>query len=120
MTGANGVFAFSEIGYDYGMGKTLRGRQLRDAYRFTGFFPAAIVRGAFGDPLVRVLTLRRRQKNSLWDLWAGAPRFLRSEALSGSRLVVWGAPHLFGGARAPGRLPELRQGETRRTGLVGR
>ena len=44
------------------MGKILRGRQLRDAYRFTGFVPAAIVRGAFGDPLARVLTLRRRQK----------------------------------------------------------
>src|ERR1035438_5096359 len=44
------------------MGKTLRSRQLRDAYRFTGFVPAAIVRGAFGDPLARVLTLRRRQK----------------------------------------------------------
>ena len=44
------------------MAKALGGRQLRDAYRFTGFVPAAIVRGAFGDPLVRVLTLRRRQK----------------------------------------------------------
>ncbi len=62
LTGEKWVFAFAEIGYDYGMGKTLRGRQLRDAYRFTGFVPAAIVRGAFGDPLARVLTLRRRQK----------------------------------------------------------
>jgi hypothetical protein len=51
-----------QIGYDCGMGKTVRGRQLRDAYRFTGFVPAATVRGVFGDPLVRVLTLRRRQK----------------------------------------------------------
>jgi len=44
------------------MPKSLRGRQLRDAYRFAGFVPAATVRGVFGDPLVRVLTLRRRQK----------------------------------------------------------
>jgi len=44
------------------MPKSLRGRQLRDAYRFAGFVPAATVRGVFGDPLVRVVTLRRRQK----------------------------------------------------------
>jgi len=44
------------------MGKTVRGRQLRDAYRFPGFVPAATVRGVFGDPLARVVTLRRRQK----------------------------------------------------------
>jgi len=44
------------------MPKSLRGPELRDAYRFAGFVPAAIVRGVFGDPQVRVLTLRRRQK----------------------------------------------------------
>jgi len=44
------------------MSKLLHGRELRDAYRFAGFVPAATVRGVFGKPLVRLLTLRRRQK----------------------------------------------------------
>ena len=44
------------------MAKSCRGHRLRDAYRLPGFVPAAIVSGVFGDPLVRVLTLRRHQK----------------------------------------------------------
>jgi len=44
------------------MPKLSRGRYLRDAYKFAGFFPASAVRGVFGAPQVRVLTLRRRQK----------------------------------------------------------
>jgi hypothetical protein len=44
------------------MPKLSRGRRLRDAYRFAGFIPAITVHGVFGDPLVRVLALRRRQK----------------------------------------------------------
>jgi hypothetical protein len=62
LTGENGILAFVEIGYDCAMSKLLRARQLRDAYRFAGFVPAATVRGVFGKPQVRVLTLRRRQK----------------------------------------------------------
>jgi hypothetical protein len=41
------------------MRKTLR---LRDAYRFPGFRPEAIVRGIFGDPKARIVSLRRRRK----------------------------------------------------------
>jgi hypothetical protein len=44
------------------MPKLSRGRQLREAYRFAGFFTASTVHGVFGNPLVRVLALRRRQK----------------------------------------------------------
>jgi hypothetical protein len=44
------------------MPKLLRGRRLEEAYRFAGFFPASTVYGVFGNPLVRVLALRRRQK----------------------------------------------------------
>jgi hypothetical protein len=44
------------------MPKYSRGPQLRDAYRFAGFSPTSTVYGVFGNPLVRVLTLRRRQK----------------------------------------------------------
>jgi hypothetical protein len=44
------------------MPKSSRGRLLRDAYKFAGFFPASRVFGVFGNPQVRVLNLRRRQK----------------------------------------------------------
>ena len=44
------------------MPRSLRERQLRDAYRFPGFFSASTVYAVFGDPRVRVLTLHRRQK----------------------------------------------------------
>ena len=36
--------------------------RLPDTYRFPGFCPKAIVRGIFGDPLARIVTLRRRRK----------------------------------------------------------
>src|ERR1035437_3692831 len=60
------------------------------------------------------------KKNSLWNLFALAPELLRSETLSGARLVLWRAPHLSGVTRAPRRLSELRQGKTREAGLVSR
>jgi hypothetical protein len=41
------------------MQKPLR---LPDAYRFPGFRPEPIVRGFFGDPKARIVSLRRRQK----------------------------------------------------------
>jgi hypothetical protein len=36
--------------------------RLPDTYRFPGFRPAAIVRGIFGDPKARIVTLLRRRK----------------------------------------------------------
>jgi len=36
--------------------------RLPDTYRFPGFCPAAIVRGIFGDPKARVVSLHRRRK----------------------------------------------------------
>ena len=36
--------------------------RLPDTYRFPGFRPLAIVRGIFGDPKVRLVTLQRRRK----------------------------------------------------------
>lgn len=36
--------------------------RLPDTYRFPGFQPVALVRGIFGDPLARIVTLRRRRK----------------------------------------------------------
>src|SRR5271165_3746839 len=102
------------------MPKSLRERQLRDAYRFRGFYPASTVYGVFGNPLVRVLALRRRKKNSLWNVFALAPELLRSETLFGARLVLWRASHLSGVTRAPRRLSELRQGKTREASVVSR
>ena len=39
-----------------------RQRRLQDAYRFAGFRPLAAIRGVFGDPKARVITLVRRSK----------------------------------------------------------
>ena len=39
-----------------------RRKRLLDAYRFTGFRPLEQVRGIFGDPKARVITLVRRSK----------------------------------------------------------
>ena len=37
-------------------------KRLLDAYQFAGFRPQAKVRGIFGDPKARVITLSRRSK----------------------------------------------------------
>ena len=59
------------------MPKLLRARQLRDTYRFGGFLPAPSVRGVFGAPKVRVLTLCRRQKKQRVEYVAdGTPAFM--------------------------------------------
>jgi hypothetical protein len=41
---------------------TRRKRRLWDAYTFPGFRPQPTVRGVFGDPKARVITLVRRSK----------------------------------------------------------
>jgi hypothetical protein len=41
---------------------TKRPRRLLDAYRFPGLRPQATVKGVFGDPKARVITLVRRGK----------------------------------------------------------
>jgi len=50
-------------------------RQLNEEYRFPGFQPSHTVKGIFGDPKARVITLRRRSKKqpvavaveNMWD-----------------------------------------------------
>lgn len=37
-------------------------RRLLDAYWFPGFRPLAMVRGLFGDPKARIVSLQRRRK----------------------------------------------------------
>jgi uncharacterized protein (UPF0261 family) len=51
-----------QIGYDLVMLKSPLRRKLRDAYYFPGFVPGLLVRGVFGNPLARVVSLVRRQK----------------------------------------------------------
>jgi len=40
-------------------------RELRDEYRFPGFYPETEIQGIFGDPRARIITLKRRQKKQL-------------------------------------------------------
>ena len=44
------------------MAKLRLRRNLREAYRFPGFVPARSIRGVFGNPQARVVSLKRRQK----------------------------------------------------------
>src|SRR6516164_3072958 len=53
-----------------------RSRRLWDTYVFPGFRPEQTVRGIFGDPKARVITLKRRSKKQLVDVavafrWGG-------------------------------------------------
>jgi len=44
------------------MSTSTKPKGLLDAYRFPGFRPKARLRGVFGDPKARVVTLARRSK----------------------------------------------------------
>lgn len=50
---------------------TKRPRRLLDAYRFPGFRPQATVKGVFGNPKARVITLVRRGKKPSAGVVAG-------------------------------------------------
>jgi len=39
-----------------------KAKRLLDEYRFPGFHPAVKIKGKFGDPKARIITLKRRQK----------------------------------------------------------
>lgn len=45
--------------------KTERQRRLSDAYSFAGFRAKATVRGVFGDPDVRIISVQRRSKKGV-------------------------------------------------------
>jgi hypothetical protein len=44
------------------MARSTRKKRLLDAYRFRGFRPLDEIKGVFGDPHARVVTLTRRSK----------------------------------------------------------
>jgi len=66
-----------------------RSQRLLDAYRFPGFRPQATVKGVFGDPKARVVTLVRREKNSLRVLWPHAVGLVRPQAPADPRPILW-------------------------------
>ena len=83
--GENEVFDVRQIGYDFSMPKLRLRRNLRDAYRFPGFVPAMIIRGVFGNPQARVVSLQCRQKNETRSVESSK----RSEAYRVSRKPLW-------------------------------
>jgi hypothetical protein len=44
------------------MSKWRKAKQLKDSYRFCGFYPSTTVIGVFGDHKARVVQLTRREK----------------------------------------------------------
>ena len=82
-----------------------RARRLWDAYVFPGFRPHPTVRGIFGDPQARMITLVRRSKNALRLLWARAVGLVRPTSSLGSRSVVRRPAHLPGVRGPAGALP---------------
>src|SRR5215211_9345944 len=62
--------------HDFTMATSRQRKRLLDAYRFPGLRPLEEVRGVFGDPKARVITLVRRSKkrsarNVVERTWAG-------------------------------------------------
>ena len=54
------------------MAKPVKRRSLRDSYLFEGFTPSVTVKGMFGDPVARVITLKRRSKKRCVALAVGS------------------------------------------------
>jgi hypothetical protein len=66
-----------------------RQRRLWDTYMFPGFRPQPTVRGVFGDPKARIITLARRaKKNGLRVLRANSFGLVRPAYTAGSRSAV--------------------------------
>jgi hypothetical protein len=92
---------------DFCMRKPLR---LPDTYRFPGFCPEPIVRGLFGDPKARIVSLRRRRKKRPVALVASPFEAFTTASLDGSatcpvatRACTWRSK--FDGCTAPGAQP---------------
>lgn len=71
------------------MPKTNKQHRLLDTYAYPGFRPQAAVKGVFGDPKVRIVTLCRREKKGLRLLRALAPYVARPQDQTRARSVVW-------------------------------
>src|ERR1019366_480824 len=100
--------------------KTPRRRRLVDAYAFPGFRAGGGMRGRFGDPQMRIVTLARRAKKRARHLWDDASQLLRSHTPPGARSVERTVSHLPRFGSAPGSLPPVCRGEARAAGVSGR
>src|SRR5215469_3377125 len=99
---------------------TKRTRRLGDTYAFEGLRPSPIVRGVFGDPKARVISLVRRSKKRCvaaagkcieFGTTAESARFEICHAAI--RGCTWSSRY------APGALSKLWQSEARATGVFG-
>jgi hypothetical protein len=89
------------------MGKN---RKLLDEYRYPGFRPMAKIKGVFGDPKARVITLRRSQKKRY-----AAVAVQCIEAITTRRRGAYGIMH----AEMPEYICKCKCGESNARG-VGR
>src|SRR5215216_1701300 len=100
---------------------TKRKRRLWDAYAFPGFRPLPTVRGVFGDPKARVITLRRRSKKRVVGRVVEYTGVGTTDARAmGPGPCLRRPAHLLRSGSAARVLPALRQGEARTAGLPGR
>src|SRR5215471_7019210 len=96
-----------------------RERRLWDTYAFGGFRVQPTVRGVFGDPKARLVSLVRRSKNSMRELHKGTTGLVRPKNPLGARPAVWGYADVPGVRNSPGILSKLRQSEAGAAGVFG-
>src|SRR6266571_5583410 len=97
-----------------------RSRRLWDTYSFPGFRPEPTVRGIFGDPKARVITLKRRsKKNGMRVLRSRADGLVRPQGPPGTRSVLRRHADISGIGGAAPRLSRLWQGEAGAARLSG-
>src|SRR5674476_1242071 len=89
-----------------------RQRRLWDTYTFPGFRPQPTVRGVFGDPKARIITLARRAKNTHSDT------FIVSFSHHGGGLEA-NAPAEAPGSRSPRRAIRSNVGVTMGCAVLG-
>src|SRR2546425_12491304 len=76
-----------------------RQRRLWDTYSFPGFRPQPTVRGVFGDPKARVITLVRRSKKQPAAVAAGCNRVGTTARRGGGAVCRAGEPASFSRSR---------------------
>ena len=65
------------------------GRSLRELFSFPGFVAAATLRGEFGNPKVRIVTLRRRKKGSIAFPAGTAAAAATTRGCAARAICVW-------------------------------
>ena len=76
-----------------------RKHRLLDAYAFPGFRPEPTVRGVFGDPKARVITLVRRSKKRLAAAVVGFIRAGTTESSGGREIFPAATRGCFSNSR---------------------